>query len=149
MDKKDKQLLYEDLCARIPYGVIANVIYEDTDDELPLRVIGVYEDLVQVETDTHEKCVHIKNVRPYLRPFESMKDDERRMYNLYVSMVKVRNGDALSQSSVILNDWLNKHHIDTRNLIGQGLAYKADEYTYDLNKIIADETSKEPFFKIQ
>lgn len=149
MDKKDKQLLYEDLCARIPYGVIANVIYEDTDDELPLRVIGVYDDLVQVETDTHEKCVHIKNVRPYLRPFESMKDDERSMYNLYVSMVKVRNGDALSQSSVILNDWLNKHHIDTRNLIDQGLAHKADEYTYDLNKIIADETSKEPFFKIQ
>jgi hypothetical protein len=149
MDKKDKQLLYEDLCARIPYGVIVNVICEDIDDELPLRVIGVYGDLVQVETDTHDKSVHIKNVRPYLRPFESMKDDERSMYNLYVSMVKVRNGDALSQSSVILNDWLNKHHIDTRNLIGQGLAYKADEYTYDLNKIIADETSKELFFKIQ
>ena len=128
MTKEEKQLLLVDLCARLPYGVIctdnrhgdSRVTYIDiTPDDIEQKngkVVVYYFDF--------DECGELENCKPYLRPMSSMTEEEKRVYLLF----------SLSRCNEKCLDWLNAHHFDYRGLIPMGLALKALEGMYNLEK---------------
>ena len=133
MTKEEKQLLFKDLCARLPYGV-------------KLRYV---EDLV-VKKESHIITLnniyleHILNgdadIKPYLRPMSSMtKEEEDELYTAmdwYGEIDESGNVYTKGQEKVYretfyeYTDWLNAHHFDYRGLIPMGLALEAPEGMY-------------------
>lgn len=148
MTQKEKQLLLQDLCVRLPYGVMANVQYKDgdgwkTEDR---RILGIYED-GQVYLD----CVYttVDYIKPYLRSMSSMTEEELKELNEkygniayffmqeppYYHGLQAQHSDIgsieISEFSEIY-DWLNVHHFDYRGLIEKGLALEAPEGMYKI-----------------
>ena len=119
MTQEEKELLLQDLCARLPYGV-------------KLRYV---EDLV-VKKESHIITLnniyleHILNgdadIKPYLRPLSSMTEEEREKFQTYI-FESNEVGDILTLDSA---DWLNKKHFDYRGLIPMGLALEAPAGMY-------------------
>lgn len=104
--EEEKQLLFTDLCGRLPYSVLVQTKKFDFPVEL-----------------RHLSLDSIPDIRPYLRRLNSMTVDEydsmRYVYTFY--------GDSYIHTSEMYTcgkvaDWLNKHHFDYRDLIDKGLA---------------------------
>ena len=103
MKEEDKELLLKDLCARLPYGVIVKAIY----DKPITREMGL--------GTLHDFMFdNISDVKPYLRPIESMTEKEKKEFS-EISNIIVHTPDEFI-------DWLNEHHFDYRGLIEKGLA---------------------------
>lgn len=125
MTQEEKELLLKDLSARLPYKVVAQVTYKDsegwkTEDR---KVLGVYTD-GQVYVD----CVYtnIENTKPYLRSLSSMTEEEDARRCAFLDDIEGGIEDAVFNYI----DWLNKHHFDYRGLIDKGLALEAPEGMY-------------------
>lgn len=111
---QDKELLFKDLCARLPYEV--KVQYKD--DIFTIDYIsGIYE---EIKLDTPDRyTIDISEVKPYLRPMSSMTEKEKLMYEgLMIGT------DNISYMLDVI-DWLNAHHFDYRGLIDKSLALDA------------------------
>lgn len=163
MTQEQKQLLLKDLCARLPYGV--NVL-TDIDKTFDSGCIGI---VTKIEPYVGNKFPELKGqyllyekgcltplivdeVKPYLRPMDSMTEEEIEEYrNLSDEVIGsygpyhrkfiahcVRLGikpdnphacvdDFLNMEAI---DWLNAHHFDYRGLIEKGLALEASEGMY-------------------
>ena len=132
MKQEDKELLFKDFCARLPYGVICKILYtfnnETTDWE---DVKSTCDDIVtQININTKEvfsdwlsEYSSVENVKPYFRPMSSMTEEEKEEYT------SILGWEFLSLEAV---DWLNAHHFDYRGLIEKGLAIEAPEGMYSL-----------------
>ena len=125
MNEQDKQLLLNDLCARLPYGVKIHI-----DDEFlkakgweAQALSGV--DLSLMIVLTKHNWYKPEKIKPYLRPMSSKTWDERFEYDKFV------NGSNTLENHANEIDWLNAHHFDYRGLIGKGLALEAPEGMYD------------------
>lgn len=129
MTQEEKSLLLQDLCGRLPYGVIVNAQYKDgegwkTEDR---KFKGLYDD-GQVYIDA--VYTNIKNIKPYLYPISSMTEEEmfqlgRLMGSASYNMLK-RNYSSLEE----LLKYVYKNHIDLFGLIPKGLAIEASEDMY-------------------
>lgn len=138
MTNEEKQLLIEDLSARLPYGVCiakGDIIY-------PLTGINVA--LGYVELAVSER-ISIEEVKPYLRPMESMTDEEKKEF-IHYSEYEVEESVNGRHYEYYLKDyvgtpenpicnynaivWLLKHHFDFRGLIKLDLATKAPKGMY-------------------
>ena len=112
MTQEDKELLLKDLCARLPYKPI--VVNAQIDGGYPTKIsphslkIGMYLDLSKIE-----------NTKIYLRPMESMTEEEKESFH---KLKVYKHNDC--------KDWYNSHHIDDRGLIEKGLALEAPEGMY-------------------
>lgn len=115
MTKEEKDLLLQDLCARLPYGV-----------KIQYDIYGIY-DLTVDKLNAYIKG--IKNIKPYLRPMSNMTEEE---YNEVGDLLKAEdpNLNLDEVMATIEIDWLNAHHFDYRGLIEKGLAI---EVTKDNN----------------
>lgn len=155
--EEEKQLLLVDLCGRLPYRVICNVIIHDFNTEekqhfnhpnytgngylfeidilsdcVRIRpILGNlrYEEKVYFEQIANEGYISITECKPYLRPMSSMTEEERKEYNLLIAFIGSPNGAAK------LVDWLNKKMFAYRTIYGKdmfesGLALKAPEGMY-------------------
>lgn len=125
MTQEEKDILLRDLCARLPYDVKVWVkthhgqIIES--DFLTLCNGGGY-----YSTLSYEGILNDSIVKPYLRPMDSMTEEEKEEYNIIV--------DALFDTGIsYLNDWLNAHHFDYRGLIEKGLALPSPKGMYIIN----------------
>lgn len=112
MEQKDKNLLLQDLCSRLPYGVILNCCDSIGEKLIAIDVNG----LVNYDYDIDE-------VKPYLFPLSSMtieqKEEERSIKEeSYYSFDA--NGNIYT-----LQDFYNKNHFDYRGLIPMDLANDA------------------------
>ena len=135
MTQEKKELLFIDLCDRIPYKTVCasrrfdkSILLGMEDDGATFSNVDclgrpVYELLDIIEFD----------VKPYLRPMESMTEEERNEYlsikmqeTERVALSEVYRPEAISE----IMDWLNAHHFDYRRLIERGLAIKAPEGMY-------------------
>ncbi len=139
--QKEKQLLSQDICARLPYEV--KVFYEYVDD-LNEKTYGYSLTLNTwcIDELESEKAV----VRPYLRSLSSMTKEEAKkiatlheitdilsikLTDKYID-ITVDDGVGSTErrtiwydeivSSIEIFDWLNKNHFDYRGLIPKGLA---------------------------
>lgn len=143
MTQEEKDLLLKDLCARLPYGVIVEYgcKHEDKDlgerkGKLTGRMLDSYFQSIQIGMS------EVYSLKPYLRPMESMTDEEcneyqelydyeERSYNQGCEFydewkVEINDEERLFK----ITDWLNAHHFDYRGLIEKGLALPATEEMY-------------------
>ena len=126
MTQEEKQLLLKDLCARLPYGVI--VSYQVGKNAPVNRVLTgkALDELVSGSyVDEWLKC----SFKPYLRPMESMTEEEEIYYNTIYTTLKFYEKE----------DWLNAHHFDYRivpstgkTMIESNLAIEAPEGMYEI-----------------
>jgi hypothetical protein len=141
MTQEDKDLLLEDICSRLPYGVKCNV-----GEETPYTLSGIeiddanghLFDFVEKKNGLNMQ-VYLSEVKPYLFPLNNLTEEQRNeiskliidtqyefspygkinMFgcdNLFISTVKQSN--ALIKYCII-------NHFDINGLIDKGLALNA------------------------
>ena len=110
MTQEEKFLLLQELCARLPYGVIV----QDRNGVHELSVGNTeFTDLFG------GKC----NIKPYLRPLSSMTEVEKMDFN----EIQRYNVFYSSKGHYTEVDFLNAHHFDYRGLIPKGIAIEVTE----------------------
>lgn len=141
MTELEKELLFTDLCGRVPYKPMLQIYWEDMYGDGYNN-----EELASVDNSTGTNMYvndrWIENVKVYLRPMSSMTEDERKFYYGIVHIQRFEGNyeiDApldnpittieISRISEVM-DWLNEHHFDYRELIEKGLALEASEGMY-------------------
>ena len=130
MTKEEKQLLLQDLCARLPYGVKCYIKFDDgkTFTERTLAPVMIQD---------FKKHSFISFI-PYLRPMSSMTEEEKKEFkDTFNGLFQYFNHGIISDSRVWnrneavfvgelscskLIDWLKEHDFDYSGLIGKGLA---------------------------
>ena len=134
MTKHEKELLLQDICSRLPYGV--KFKYEDRPNVCEiLSITPIYNNGNVVYFDRYvnepKKC-SIYDVKPYLFPLSSMTDEDYAVYSKIwedagktaylegchhlISTIKAYKG---------ANDYLLSKHYDINGLIPMGLANDA------------------------
>ena len=108
MTQENKELLLQDLCARLPYGVKGKTLGSKT---CTLSFIG---NDGSITADTYHCWLSSKQFVPYLRPMSSMTEEE------YDELCECAKSKFIGDSKEI--DWLNANHFDYRGLIENGLA---------------------------
>ena len=142
MTQEEKQLLLRDLCARLPYGVKANVTYFDWQHD---------EKIKKCDTDiTYGNIYEVVNnwndCKPYLRPMSSMTEEEIEFMGENGFRVYKKTNCFDNNCDVYDDGWDNfyvdkqsfegvielfySHHFDYRGLIEKGLALEAPEGMY-------------------
>ena len=136
MTQENKDLLFKDLCARIPYLVKVNI----TNRESKNRIVELTEDNI---------C-HLTNnwwseYKPYLFPMSSITEEQaNELFNLFgISLLDSVGRDYIKINECTgitfflnkgfdvethldkLMNWLNTNHFDYRGLIPMGLAIDA------------------------
>lgn len=126
MTQEEKQLLLQDLCARLPYGVRVQGNFKWGFDGQIMD--DMRESVLDIET--LEWLMNGIEVRPYLRPMSSMTEEEKKKFKKLLEetcqMVFIGNMPYISASTSFY-DWLNAHHFDYRGLIPMGLAIEVTE----------------------
>lgn len=118
MTQKDKELLFKDLCARLPYGVKVQHQHHDYLDEIQ-TIEHITRKYAQIETES--VLGFVDDFKPYLRPMSSMTEEEKEEYQSIQSDIWKPCGTQYYDNWRSI-DWLNEHHFDYRNLIGKNLA---------------------------
>lgn len=151
MKQEDKDLLIQDLCARLPYGVKASYIVDDYEHD----VVSIHTQLknaVRINgkrlgskydkgPEIVESWTDVKCIKPYLFPLSSMAEeqfleltelcnmyDNYHDYNPYeywgiqVCRKHIHENKPCFSNNYKAIDWLNKNHFDYRGLIEKGLA---------------------------
>lgn len=131
MTAEEEQLIFKDICARIPYGLIVHSLGLPHEQKL----VGYIPDIEEY------------NIKPYLRPMSSITEEELKELNEkygniayffiqeppYYHGLQAQHSDIgsieISEFSEIY-DWLLEHHFDFRGLIEKGLALVAPKDMY-------------------
>lgn len=132
MTQEEKQLLMQDLCARLPYKVKGMVETTDGNGK-EIKDEGVLNSVFISDYGTAYICIEgmeylLDDFKPYLRLLPKMTKKEKKEYDkLRMSFYK-----NAKDASLVLIDWLNAHHFDHRSLIEKGLALEAPEGMYNI-----------------
>ena len=125
MTQEQKDLLLKDLCARLPYGIKAEIKYFDGAWEL----LAIYTNGTTYATRDVGYPIEtfFEDCKPYLLPLSSMTDEQKQeLYNLVEeSAFQILHSEDDNPHPHIAMDWYNKHHFDYRGLIPMGLAIDA------------------------
>ena len=116
MTKEEKQLLLQDLCSRLPYGVKVT-----WDGKHPLTVTPH----IYCAIASEDKIDNLPKL--LLRPMSSMTEEEHTYWDYVYSDSGFGITEGLISECV---DWLNAHHFDYRGLIKKGLALEASKDMY-------------------
>ena len=108
MTQEDKDLLLKDLCARLPYGIKAEIKYYDGVWEL----LAIYTNGTTYATRDvgYPIETYFEECKPYLFPMSKVVEEIVTTSNKHIA-VNV--------------DFFHKNHIDYRGLIPKGLANDA------------------------
>lgn len=126
MTQENKELLLKDLCARLPYGVIAETPQGKAHVcDINLTIFGT-EVGVNINATSRDKF-NIEDIKPYLFPLSSMTDEQNKELDQAIELeLKAISGEIdHTQSTAFEVDFYNKHHFDWRGLIPLGLAKDA------------------------
>ena len=141
MTQKEKQLLLQDLCARLPYGVKVCIMLPNNREKIFEPNIGDLEEITKfggylVNSKGIDYRSFNLDIKPYLRPMSSMTEEEKKEFEsfhciyehhpyFYQQMCNLSNETNMF-------DWLNKKMFDYRGLIPKGLASEALEGMYNI-----------------
>ncbi len=159
MTQEEKQLVLQDICGRLPYGVIVD--YKENEFETPHWKITTihpdtfdgwigYDKRVGAGSESGSRPFKIGEVKPYLRSMASMTEEEWEELNCIGYIVPLYDGcfgvdmraycknsqphyRRFSEFSTI-EDWFNAHHFDYRGLIEKGLALEAPDGMYNIKE---------------
>ena len=118
MKQENKELLFKDLCARLPYGVKFLRESWNFEWDQELSVIEVLEDIDKDGYINNTKVYSIEDIKPYLFPLSSMTEEQQKEYQYITERWMYDSSYSIADSI----DWLNKNHFDYRNLINKNLA---------------------------
>ena len=154
MTQEEKQVLFIDLCARLPYGAVIHTDWKDVKLDHDHCGIGMlyYE---HYSEEAKKECGYDENdcsiiisgcyygdIKPYLRPMSTMTEEEKMQLKeehlkdarLFAeALTKAAEGDNSMRGKVIPHfaaDWCYKNHFDFRGLIPMGLALEAPADMY-------------------
>ena len=151
MSENERNILFADLCARLPYDV---KVYTKRDYDIDHPFYTEYNtvDFVAwiLELNTDEKTLHlvlcdenddkdeyfqewfdaewvdVREVKPYLRPMASMTESELK------ELDEIENCKVLPSVKLTMQiDFMNSIHIDYRGLIDTGFALPAPKGMYE------------------
>ncbi len=127
MNQQNKELLLQDLCARLPYGVMCNIGLDH-----PFQLQRIFVDrldgtLLDFYEDGDDYQVYLSEVKPYLRPMSSItKEEIHEIQEILGKDVEVFDCLNIIDSSrkrfsflelQALFNYLNAHHLDYCGLI--------------------------------
>ena len=118
MTQEDKDLLLQDVCVRLPYGVKAS--FCDVKKEYISIIEGI--DIYKFIKDDSGIETEISDVKPYLFPLSSMTEEQSKVYH---ELIGGMFGTNTLINFEILTDFFNANHLDYRSLIEKGLAIDA------------------------
>ena len=132
MTQEEKQLLFKDLCGRLPYGIKGEIYLIDNELE---KMIGKEH---PNPTELHPFNLNLPDeespfiIKPYLRPMSSMTEEEKEEYTSYCFEQPFLQKDKIPNlgSVPMCMDWLLSKHFDFRGLIEKGLALEAPKGMY-------------------
>lgn len=130
MTQEQKELLLQDLCGRLLYGVILQCCERVGEQLYSIDDKG----LINNDYD-------IEEVKPFLFPLSAMTEEQKKeiskrynYHNYYGLSIEITNhsegywdddNSCHLQDYLWLEDWFNKNHFDYRGLIDMGLALDA------------------------
>lgn len=135
MKQEDKDLLFQDLCARLPYGV--KVQFNDIITS-PAILKGINKDFIECDIAVCE----LEDIKPYLFPLESMTEEQlndfyatiRPVIEVALDAYKDDKTEYDGERPITLNDiktdivavnWMLKNHFDMNDLIPKRFAVDA------------------------
>ena len=129
MTQEDKDIMFRELCARLPYGVCVQNITEGRENiKGDLLSVSRYQPKsVIVLTDPasgHQEYSPVEDVRMYLRPMSSMTYEEHRECR------RARVNFNITGDLAAFLSYVYSSHIDFDGLIENGLALEAPEGMY-------------------
>ena len=158
MKHEDRKLLIKDLCARQMHNVKCRVKYSFNNETTNGRDVWTEDDdTIKMVNPEYEEVfisyisewVDIENVKPYLRPMQSMtkgeKEEYRKLCKKVVRKLYVADGKSWPSNKTTYRyfgtkteyydtyqsiDYLISRHFDYRGLIPKGLALEATEDMY-------------------
>lgn len=118
MTQNEKDILFKDLCARLPYGVKVQTTYINPQTkerkDIGTDVLSTVE--ISMLIDGYEEH------KPYLFPLTSMSEEQLVIYgDLCYAIIHSLAWDMQAALNELV-DWLNENHFDYNNLIPMGLA---------------------------
>ena len=137
MTQKEKSILLQDLCSRLPHKVHCRVFKLNRDikenDDILYGIVG--DNVMTLKSDKDE-CLMYYQIKPYLRPMESMTEEEKvEIRDLYHQNTQEVFKDppeirVYRFYDISVVNWLNRKGFDYRGLIPMGLALPATEDMY-------------------
>lgn len=125
LSDKELDVILNDVFPRVHYGVYCRMYMGKKE--------GTTEDFFTTHCfkdeldDLYCYWIHDGAIRPYLRPMDSMTDEEKkRYYDLRRGVHETGDVDLV----VVLIEWLNKWGFDHHHLIDYGLAVPAEDWMY-------------------
>lgn len=146
MKQEDKDLLFRDLCSRLPYEPYVSIITPQKlrgenwklEDDLKVRTKLTFDML---------KNNDIAYIKPHLRPISTMSKDEKSDF-IWTSLYQLESRIIMGETEYYYMDyvgeidkihpnyksidWLNKNHFDYRGLIEKELAVAATTHMYTM-----------------
>ena len=127
MIQEDKNLLFKDLCARLPYGTKC-IVTKSRTEEGQKGDVGRIVRVCLEGVDCIDNTVFFSefgNFKPYLFPLSSMTKEQRQELESLMEVTTVPAWGEILSPTTEYYDWLNKNHFDYRGLIEKGLAIDA------------------------
>ena len=147
MTQEDKELVFKDICARLPYGV--HILVHDTFEysTVPFQnaYLKVYDTSELIDPISLNLRYNSKDKRfnriikehkdyleitPCLFPLSSMSEEQKNEYNMLqdkVTTYHYEDGNIVEDTELRDNwrsiEYLNANHFDYRGLIEKGLAF--------------------------
>lgn len=118
MTQKDKDLLLNDLCARLWYGIICDDGYGNT---LELNGIDNPNTAIFKCSDKTFWTADLDKCRPYLFPLSSMTEDQKKE----LQSLMISDSYGILYHTLESFNYMCKNKIDFRGLISMGLAIDA------------------------
>ena len=129
MTKEDKDLLLNDLCARLRYRIICDDGYGNT---LELNGIDNPNTATFKCSDKTFWTTDLDKCKPYLFPLSSMTEEQKaefdaRTFEIMFGEIMCKKDNEMGYGKLMAFDlnFYNKYHLDWRGLIPLGLAIDA------------------------
>jgi hypothetical protein len=129
MTQKDKDLLLKDLCARLPYGVKADLKQTNCHDSInKVSEKDVYsfrtnKPLEEYHGQHDYYKVIVTDIKSYLFPLSSMTEEQTEELLKLINTGQNDNNEFMR--SLCRIEFYHKNHFDYRGLIPKGLANDA------------------------
>ena len=137
MTQEDKELLFKDLCARLPYNVICQVEFKENGkyNSKVMLLSGIFTD--EAYFTTKGGSIYSNEYKPYLFPLSSMTSEqlfeiqeilgknEIEIEDGFLSIIDAERNTLTYLEILAVLEWFNKNHFDYRGLIEKGIAINA------------------------
>lgn len=123
MKQEEKDLLFKDICARLPYKVKVSYYDNETERQECDIVDSIYEDAQEIGVG--QWCLKMDKLKPYLFPMSSMTEEQKEVYCQLQQKVIYNSKGLVTEDVMNYVNWCYENHLDINDLIPKDLAIDA------------------------